>query len=119
VTKKFDPVLIISILLLGIVGGGYLSVPTTKLTRGKEPWTSMVLLVGLGTTTFLFGHFGLGASLTLILWSWLAGSVLYLLIASVGGFRQHVEPFFGAHMIAFVCLMWLAFLVGTRGQAAT
>jgi hypothetical protein len=107
-TKKFDPALIIAIPLLGIVGGGYLSLPTTSLTRGKEPWTSMTLLVGLGTMIFLVGHFGLRTTQLPILWSWLAGSIIYLLMASVGGFRQHIEPFFAAHMIAFACLMGLA-----------
>jgi hypothetical protein len=107
-TKKFDPVLLIAIPLLGIVGGGYLSLPTTSFTRGKEPWTSMTLLVGLGTMIFLVGHFGFKTTLSPILWSWLAGSILYFLMASVGGFRQHIEPFFVAHMIAFACLMGLA-----------
>lgn len=108
--KKIDPVLLIAIPLLGIVGGGYLSLPTTSLTRGKEPWTSMTLLVGLGTMIFLVGHFGFRTTLSPILWSWLAGSIMYFLMASVGGFRQHIEPFFVAHMIAFVCLMGLASL---------
>ncbi len=106
--KKFDPVLIVAIPLLGIVGGGYLSLPTTSLTRGKEPWTSKALLVGLGTMIFVVGHFGFRTTLPPILWSWLAGSILYFLMASVGGFRQHIEPFFVAHMIAFACLMGLA-----------
>jgi amino acid transporter len=107
-TKKFDPVLLIAIPLLGIVGGGYLSLPTALLTRGKEPWTSMMLAFGLGTMIFLVGHFGFKTTLSPILWSWLAGSIMYLLMASVGGFRQHIEPFFIAHMIAFTCLMGLA-----------
>lgn len=33
---------------------------------------------------------------------------MYFLMASVGGFRQHIEPFFVAHLIAFACLMGLA-----------
>lgn len=107
-TKKFDPVLLIAIPLLGIVGGGYLSLPTTSLTRGKEPWTSMILLIGLGTMIFLVGNFGFRTTLSPILWSWLAGSILYFLMESVVGFRQHIEPFFVAHMIAFACLMGLA-----------
>ena len=107
-TKKFDPALLIAIPLLGIVGGGYLSLPTTSLTRGKEPWTSIILLVGLGMMIFLIGHFGFRTTQSPILWAWLAGSIMYFLMASVGGFRQHIEPFFVAHMIAFVCLMGLA-----------
>ena len=106
--KKFDPVLLIAIPLLGIVGGGYLSLPATSLTSGKEPWTSMTLLIGLGAMIFLAGHFGFRTTLSPILWSWLAGSILYFLMAAVGGFRQHIEPFFVAHMIAWACLMGLA-----------
>lgn len=113
-TKKFDPALLIAIPLLGIVGGGYLSLPTTSLTRGKEPWTSIILLVGLGTMIFLVGHFGFRTTQSPILWAWLAGSIMYFVMASVGGFRQHIEPFFVAHMIAFVCLMGLATLEHKR-----
>ena len=109
-TKKFDPMLLIAIPLLGIVGGGYLSLPTTSLTRSKEPWTSITLLIGLGTMIFLVGRFGFSTTLSSILWSWLVGSIMYFLMASVGGFRQHIEPFFVAHMIAFTCLMGLASL---------
>jgi hypothetical protein len=106
--KKFDPALLIAIPLLGIVGGGYLSLPTTSLTRGKEPWTSMVLVLGLGAVVFLVGHYGFNVRLSLVLWAWLAGSIVYFLMTSVGGFRQHIEPFFAGHMIALVCLFALA-----------
>jgi hypothetical protein len=109
-TMKFDPALLFAIPMFGIVGGGYLSLPTTSITRGKEPWTTITLLVGLGTMIFLVGHFGFRATQPPMLWSWLAGSTMYFLMASVGGFRQHIEPFFVAHMTAFVCLMWLVSL---------
>lgn len=107
-TKKFDPLLLIAIPLLGIVGGGYLSLSTLSLTRGKEPWTSMILVLGLGAMIFLVGHFEFRSTLSPIFWSWVAGSIMYLLMASVGGFRQHIEPFFVAHMVAYACLMGLA-----------
>ena len=68
----------------------------------------MTLLVGLGAMIFLVGHFVFRTTVSPILWSWLAGSIMYFLMASVGGFRQHIEPFFVAHMIAFACLMGLA-----------
>jgi hypothetical protein len=106
--KKFDPTLLIAIPLLGIVGGGYLSLPITSMTRGKEPWTSMALVFGLGSLVFLIGHYGFSVRLSLVFWAWFAGSIVYFFMTSARGFSQHIEPFFAGHMIAFACLFWIA-----------
>ena len=107
-TKKFDPAVIVAIPILGIIGGGYLSLPVTSLTRGKEPWTSIILLLLFGLVLWLVGTYAISTTLETVLWAWTAGAVFYLVMVSVGGFRQHIEPFFVAHMIAFTCLMGLA-----------
>ena len=114
--KKFDPAIIVAIPLLGIIGGGYLSLPVTSLTRGKEPWTSFLLLLLFALVLWLVGTFGISTTLKNILWSWAAGSSFYLVMVSVGGFRQHIEPFFVAHLMAFLCLMGLAAISNKREQ---
>lgn len=114
--KKFDPAIFVAIPLLGIIGGGYLSLPVTSLTRGKEPWTSFLLLLVFALVLWLVGTFGISTTLKNILWSWAAGSAFYLVMLSVGGFRQHIEPFFVAHLMAFVCLMGHAAISNKREQ---
>lgn len=115
-TRKFDPALIIAIPLLGILGGGYLSLPITSISRGKEPWTSIVLLLCLVAPIWLVGRFAIMSSPTTILWSWAAGLAFYLIMASAGGFRQHIEPFFVAHMMAFLCMFGLTAIKNKNEQ---
>ena len=115
-SKKFDPAIIVAIPLLGIIGGGYLSLPVTSLTRGKEPWTSISLLLLFGLVLWLVGTYAMSTTFRTILWAWTAGSVFYLVMVSVGGFRQHIEPFFVAHMMAFLCLLGLAAIGNKKEQ---
>ncbi|MDF1816941.1 MAG: hypothetical protein P1V20_32370 [Verrucomicrobiales bacterium] len=118
-TKKFDPAIIVAIPLLVIIGGGYLSIPITSLTRSKEPWTSMLLLPLLGVIIWLVGKYAMSTSLESILWAWLGGAFFYLFMAMAGGFRQHIEPFFVAHVVAFLCLFTLANLGNKKEQNKT
>ncbi|MDF1756268.1 MAG: hypothetical protein P1U89_26000 [Verrucomicrobiales bacterium] len=118
-TKKFDPAIIIVIPLLGTIGGGYLSLPVTSLTRRKEPWTSTLLLLLLGVIIWLIGKHTMATSLDSIIWAWLSGIVFYLVMAMAGGFRQHIEPFFVAHVIAFLSLFTLANLKDKKEQNKT
>lgn len=118
-TKKFDPAIIVAIPILGIIGGGYLSLPVTSLTRGKEPWTSISLLLLFGLVLWLVGTYAMSTTFETILWAWAVGLGFYLVMVSVGGFRQHIEPFFVAHMMAFLCLMGLAAISNKKEQNKT
>ncbi|QTN32515.1 hypothetical protein HZ994_09295 [Akkermansiaceae bacterium] len=105
--KKFDPALILIIPLLGIIGGGYLSLPITSISKGREPWTSLALVAGLALAIALVGGLLMGSSHSSILIAAAIGILVYTVMASVGGFRQHIEPFFAAHMLAFMALLIL------------
>jgi|GEM_PF-1638469 len=117
--KKLDPAIIVAIPIVAVIGGGYLSLPVTSLTRGKEPWTSISLLILFALVLWLVGTYAVSAPLKTILWVWAGGSAFYLIMVAVGGFRQHVEPFFIAHMMAFLCLMGLTAISNKKQNEAS
>jgi len=82
--------------------GGYLSVPVSSLLRGREPWTSLVLLSGLFAVLWLMGGFIINTSPLVIFGVWAIGAIIYLISASVGGFRNPIESFSVAHIMALI-----------------
>ena len=115
--KKFDPALIAIVPLLGIVGGGYLSLPVTSLLKCRQPWTSIGLVLGLVGVLSFCGICILGASLMTVAIAAIAGVTAYLVMASFSGFRQHIEPFFAAHMLGFMALLVVS-SIQNKSQAA-
>lgn len=61
--NKFDPALILAIPLLGIIGGGYFSLPILQMTRGREPYTSLILGVGIAVIAWITSHHILSISI--------------------------------------------------------
>ena len=106
--RRIDPALILIIPLLRLLGGRVYSLPITTLTKRREPWTSCCLLIGLGITIFLLGHLALGVSVRSMILAWIGSSIAYFLFQIPHRFRQHIESFFVAHMIALTLISALA-----------
>lgn len=108
---NFNPPALILIPILCILGGGYISVPVTSLTGGKEPFTTGLTLLLFAAILWLAGIHALSASPVAIFLAWAAGSTSYLILGYKSGFRHHIESFFVAHMLTLVglaALIWVS-----------
>jgi hypothetical protein len=117
--KKFDPALILAIPLLGVIGGGYFSLPVLQLTRGREPYTSLILGVGIAAIVWSIAHHILSVSIGYSALMSVLPLAVYLISTSVGGFRQHIEPFFMAHMMAIMVIFLGSTLLKKSGATGS
>ncbi|WP_437530988.1 hypothetical protein WME79_00795 [Sorangium sp. So ce726] len=87
---------------LGILFGGVYSVPAILLSRGRDPWLSVLLLSGLALTVF-----GVG-SLLRIPAGHLGGVYVVVAVAffvvrrAFGGLERNLEHFGVVHLFALV-----------------
>jgi len=88
-------IILIAVPMLGIMAGGIYSLPAIKLTKGREPWLSLLLAVGLAITIFGLGATANVSRLTLG-GIWVAGVVLLLLARWFYGSLSHSLESFGA-----------------------
>ena len=90
---------------LGVLFGGIYSVPAIKLSRGREPWLSSLLLSGLALTVF-------GAWFLLRIPAARLGGV-YVVVAvaffvvrrAFGGLQRNLEHFGIVHLFALVLVV--------------
>lgn len=96
--------------VVGVLMGGVYSIPAMSLCKGREPWLSVLLSVGLAMTTFGLGYLG-GTPLLLSTGAW-SFSVVLLLVARrlYGTLDGNVERFGLVHAVALVIAFVLAAL---------
>ncbi|MCW1883793.1 hypothetical protein OKA04_03575 [Luteolibacter flavescens] len=100
-------IVIFALPMLGIVLGGIYSIPAMKVTREKDPWLTLLLILGLGCTAL-----GIGFSTnTPLVWSaalWIFGIVLLLVSRRLhGSLRHHLERFGVVHYPIFLISLFL------------
>jgi hypothetical protein len=98
-------IFLIAVPMLGLMAGGIYSLPAIKMTKGKEPWLSLLLAVGLAITIA-----GLGRSAHLS-WAsigclWLGSVVLLMLARWFYGSLDHSLEYFGVvHMVTLMAVL--------------
>jgi hypothetical protein len=112
-------VVLFAVPVLGLLMGGVYSMPAIHFTRGREPWLSILLSVGLAVTVF-----GVGSVLHVplaylaIIWVFTIGLLLGAR-ALLGSLDHNLERFGMVHGLA----LFITFLVsmvtkhGTSGNA--
>ena len=95
--------------ILGLMLGGIYSIPAMKITRERDPWLTLALILGLSVTVF-----GVGSLLrTPIMWIvilWLGGIVLLLAARQLHGSLGHNLERFG---IVHAPVLFISFILGT------
>jgi len=94
--------------VVGFLMGGIYSLPAIRITRGREPWLSILLSVGLAGTVFGLG-FLLGVPVTYGTGVWVLSIGLLLATRkSLGGLDQNLERFGMVHALALLITFLIA-----------
>ena len=102
--KETLVIILVGVPVLGFYLGGIYLMPAVSITKGREPWLSLLLATGLSITVF-----GLGlASQAPILYLgiiWAIAVLLLLLVRRVSGpLDHHIEGFGVVHALALTAL---------------
>lgn len=87
---------------LGVLFGGIYSVPAIKLSRGRDPWLSVLLLSGLALTVFGAGYLlrippgRLGGVYVV------TAAAFFVVRRAFGGLERNLERFGVVHLFALV-----------------
>ena len=96
--------------VLGLLLGGVYSYPAIRFTKGREPWLSLLLAVGLSITVF---GLGLAANVPVPYLGvvWVVALLLLLVARRVYGTLDHnLERFGMVHAVALVAIAAAHFL---------
>lgn len=112
VGKVFENVAVLGVGLpvVGVFMGGIYSLPAMSLCKGREPWLSALLSVGLAMTVFGLGYLGeTSIFLSAVAWGF---SVVLLLLARrlYGNLYDNLERFGLVHAVALLIAFVLAWL---------
>jgi hypothetical protein len=100
--KKFATIILL--VPFAVAGGLFYGLIADKLFKGREPWFTLFMLVGLAASVSVMTWL-CSASVTLAIWVFIGTSVLYL-ISRVGfGKGSALEMFYGPHFIALMILL--------------
>jgi len=118
--KVFENIAVfgIAIPVVGLLMGGIYSMPAMRLCKGREPWLSVLLSIGLATTVFGLGYLGE----TPVLFStagWSFSLILLLVTRRLHGTLDgNLERFGLVHAVALLTAFALAALTahGTFGN---
>jgi hypothetical protein len=94
--------LCLAVPFLGILFGGIYSVPAIQLSRGRDPWLSVLLLSGLALTVF-----GAGSLLRIpagrLAGVYVVAAVAFFVVRRVlGGLERNLERFGVVHLFALM-----------------
>lgn len=104
--------LLLALLLpvLGFFLGAAYSFPAIWITKGREPWLTLLLGIALACTVVAVGC-AVGSPLWILAFVWIFCMLLLLgLRALFGGLDRNVERFGFVHMAAVVILLWVPIL---------
>ena len=105
--------------ILGIMLGGIYSVPAMKLTGEKDPWLTLLLILGLGCTVFGLGLF-LGTPFTWSALLWTVGVGLLLASRKLHGSLGHnLERFGMVHAPILFISLFLGVLADRPSRKAS
>ena len=102
--KETLVIILVAVPVLGFYLGGIYWMPAVSITKGREPWLSLLLAGGLAITLF-----GLGlASHALVLYLgivWVVAVLLLLLVRRTwGALDSNIEKFGVVHALALTAL---------------
>lgn len=105
--KETLGLILIAVPVVGFYLGGIYWMPAVSITKGREPWLSLLLAGGLSVTIF-----GLGlASQAPILYLgviWVIAILLLLLVRRVWGALDSIERFGMVHALALTAIILIA-----------
>ena len=102
--KETLVIILVAVPVLGFYLGGIYWMPAVSITKGREPWLSLLLATGLSAT--LFG-LGLAAQAPILYLSivWVIAVLLLLLVRRVlGALDSNIENFGVGHALAVTAL---------------
>ena len=110
-TKLQDALLLILVAgpVVGLLLGGIYSWPAIQLTKGREPWLTLLLAAGLAITVFGIGQAS-DASLFLVGGVWMLAVFLLLVVCRVQGALDHnLERFGMVHALALIASLGIMY----------
>ena len=91
--------------ILGVLLGGVYSIPAIKVSRGRDPWLSVILLAGLAVTVF-GGGLLLRIAPSHLSFVFAAIAAVFLLVrGALGDLERNLEHFGFVHLLALVSLL--------------
>jgi hypothetical protein len=97
--------LFVALPVVGVLFGGIYSVPAIKLSRGRDPWLSVLLLSGLALTVFGTG-FLLRIPAARLGGVYMVVSVaLFAVRRAFGGLERNLERFGIVHLLALLLVL--------------
>jgi hypothetical protein len=110
VSKAFETAVVygVGLPVVGVLMGGIYSVPAISLCKGREPWLSVLLSLGLAVTSFGLGYLG-ETPILLSAGGWVV-SVMLLLVARrlYGNLDDNLERFGLVHAVSLLIAVALA-----------
>jgi hypothetical protein len=101
--------------VVGLLFGGIYSMPAIHITRGREPWLTLLLSAGLAVTVFGVGYLG-GIPPSFALGAWLFSAALLLVARRLyGNLADNLERFGLVHALTLVIAIVLSFVAGPAG----
>lgn len=102
--------------IVGLLLGAVYSWPAVTVTKGREPWLTLLLTVGLAVSVGGLGRV-LQANSAYLAIVWAASVALLLLVrASLGGFDRNLERFGIVHVAALVFTVLAATVTSVVAQ---
>lgn len=99
--------------VVGLLLGGIYSWPAIQLTKGREPWLTLLLAAGLAITVFGLGQLS-GASLLLAGGVWALAVLLLLVVRRVQGALDHnLERFGMIHAFALLASLGMVYFTAS------
>jgi MFS family permease len=95
---------IVFIVLFALAGGVFYGVIADKLFKGREPWFTVFMLLGLALSVGIMTWLS-GASHTLSAWVFVITGILYMVARMAFGKGSALEMFFAPHVIALMILL--------------
>lgn len=91
---------LLAVPIVGVLLGGVYSWPAAKLTNGREPWLTLLLIVGLAVSVGGLGY-ALGTDPTYAAIAWGVSVILLLLVRKLfGALDRNLERFGIVHVAA-------------------
>ncbi len=101
--------LLLLLIPYALMSGLFYGLLAYKLVRDREPWFTLLLLGGLGTTIALITWLG-GIPITFAAWTFVGTGAFYLLLRLLFGKGSAMEMLAPAHIMAILALLaWGAF----------
>jgi purine-cytosine permease-like protein len=97
-------VIVVGVPVVGVLMGGIYWLPATRITKGREPWLSLLLVVGLAATVIGIGR-SIGEPLSHLAIVLAIALFLLLLARGLFGSFDRLERFGILHVATLVSLM--------------